>query len=248
MQEETVQLLLGGIGAAVAGAIIGALLTAWANSRRDRDKERYRVDTTAQMVEMKNELIKTKEQFLYQLKDSFKEAQESVTLVRQTLKQAEKEGDEIRSVNKQAKSIVRQLEGKAGIDSEALAAILQPDVVRTLSSEIKQAFAVAAEKQKQLIKLLVATIAPRWEIEMLYRIAGDAPYIHNTSEPSDRQHDFRHHLGQLWGRGFVRQSHNEFLPWNQGDKNVKDWYQVSELGQQLIDLRTELGLDEFVSA
>ena len=81
---------------------------------------------------------------------------------------------------------------------------------------------------------------PRWELGMLYRIQDAQPYMHDTS--ANNQDYFRRDLGNLYGRGFTKQKLGQYLPWGEGVKNVKDWYEVTDLGYRFIKIREEFGL------
>ncbi len=109
--------------------------------------------------------------------------------------------------------------------------------IEFLENEVKQ-----QKKELETMKLFTSLTLPQWELKVFYKIYGNEPYMHDTSSPN--QSEFRRDLGDLWGRGLIRQKRNEYLPWGQGQKNVKDWYEVSDLGHKLIEIRKEFSLDQ----
>ena len=80
------------------------------------------------------------------------------------------------------------------------------------------------------IKYRYQLLDDQQQLEVLYKIDGNERYMHDTS--MSNQSDFRRDLGDLWGRGFIRQK--------QGEKNVKDWYEVSDLGRKFIEIREKI--------
>lgn len=98
------------------------------------------------------------------------------------------------------------------------------------------------DTQRQIaeFRFFVASMLPKWELRLLYEIYRPGPRIHDTS--SSNQEDFRRDLGDLFGRGFIKQTRGEYLPWHQGNLNVKDYYAIDTNGLTLIGLRERLGL------
>ncbi len=86
----------------------------------------------------------------------------------------------------------------------------------------------------ETIKFLIASMLPSWELDILSKIASSEEF---TVETNSLDGTFRRDLGDLWGRGFIKQKRlGDFLP-NQGMRNVKDYYEIDKLGRHYLSLR-----------
>ena len=129
MQPGTKELILGGLGGAVIGALLTVSLTVWFDWRKEvRD------------VEIKKEILAVKREFLNDLKENIKDSQEAVTEVRMTREQALQDADRIRVRREQAELIIERLKDKTSVTSEAVAKVLKPELrkeVRKIASQWK---------------------------------------------------------------------------------------------------------------
>jgi hypothetical protein len=121
MSASIVWFLSGSVGAVIIGFLLNALLN-WR-------KEKY-------SVEIAKEIVDIKRQFLDDLKQSIKDAQEAVTTVRITQEQAAEEAKKISLRREQAEVIVEKLEGKTEINSEAVASILKSEIEGKLLTDL----------------------------------------------------------------------------------------------------------------
>lgn len=100
---------------------------------------------------------------------------------------------------------------------------------RTLA--ISELEAAARLGQQQLRFLL-----PDWEFALLQRIASEAPFV--TDTPADNE-PFYAGLHHLLERGFIERIHvHTRIPPNSANQNVHDFYRVTALGSEYIQLRS----------
>lgn len=95
------------------------------------------------------------------------------------------------------------------------------------------------ETEVETLRLIVASILPWWELEILEKLEASEPYIVDTNDLRD---DFWKDLGDLWGRGFIhpKQQQHHQLPKGQGKQDMKQFYELKTLGHQYLDLRKRL--------
>ena len=127
MLTSSKEIMLGGLAGAIIGALLTVSLTVWFDWRKQiRD------------VKIQEEIIEIKSLFLDDLKQNIRDAQDAVTTVNITQKQALKDGEIIRLRRDQAEKIISNLEGKTDVDPKDVATILKPEIDSELTKHIKK--------------------------------------------------------------------------------------------------------------
>ncbi len=91
------------------------------------------------------------------------------------------------------------------------------------------------ESDVNTLQFIVASMMPRWELEILERLNAPEPFVLDTNQLDET---WRRDLRDLWGRGFIRQKQpGVYFPRGQGNQDLKSFYDVDSLGHEYLDLR-----------
>ena len=112
------------------------------------------------------------------------------------------------------------------IESATLAAELE-----SVKDEVKQ-----QGSDIEVIRFMITAMLPIWELTILSKIDASAQYMVNTDTEWDT---FWRDLGDLLGRGFIKQIQPGTHLQRGGLQNVKRYYEIDDLGRQYLRLREQ---------